>query len=235
MVILCGGRGTRLQEITQSIPKPLVEIGGKPILWHVMQIYIAQGFRRFILPTGYKGEMVQEFAQGEDWPADVAVKTIDTGIETPTAERIHRVRDHLGEKDFCVTYTDCLADVDLQGLLRFHREHDGLATMTVVRPSVQFGVADLDGDNRVQGFHEKPQYERWVNGGFMCFDNDALPYMDGEPAMLEREPLERLAADGQLYAFRHESFWHAMDTYKEAVALNDLWREARRPPWKLWA
>jgi glucose-1-phosphate cytidylyltransferase len=231
VVILCGGRGTRLRERTESVPKALVEIGGRPILWHVIQIYAAQGFERFLLATGYLGEAVDEFAEAERWPGGVAVECVETGLDTPTGGRIARVVDRLGGGTFCATYADGVADVDLAALLDFHRERGGLATMTVVRPDLQWGVAELEGD-RVAGFVEKPRSDRWINGGFFCFEAGALDYLEPD-SVLEREPLRRLAADGQLHAFRHEGFWDCMDTYKDAVVLNDLWA-AGEAPWRVW-
>ena len=228
VVILCGGRGTRLQEHTQSIPKPLVEIGGRPIVWHVVQIYAAQGFRDFVLCTGYKGELIERFAAGETWPEGVTVTCLDTGLDTPTGGRVRRAALTLGAGPFCATYGDGVADVDLRALLAFHREHGGLATMTVVRPELQFGIAELDGDDRVRGFREKPRAEHWVNGGFFCFERGVMAYL-AHDSVLEREPLEQLAAAGQLHAFRHEGFWDCRDTYKDAVLLNDLWRDGRAP------
>jgi len=232
VVILCGGRGTRLQERTQSIPKPLVEIGGEPIVWHVINIYATQGFRRFLLCTGYRGELIEGFVAARTWPAGVEVRCFDTGADTPTGGRIKQAGGLLGERPFCATYADGVADIDLHELIDVHREHGDLATMTVVRPRLQFGIAELNGDGRVRGFREKPRTEQWVNGGFFCFEHGALGYI-GEDSILEREPLERLAADGQLHAFRHDGFWDCMDTYKDAVLLNDLWA-AGGAPWKLW-
>ena len=233
VVILCGGRGTRLRERTESVPKALVEIGGKPILWHVIGIYAAQGFDRFLLATGYLGEMVEEFAAAAEWPAGVSVECVDTGIDTPTGGRIARLGERLRDETCCVTYADGVADVDLDALLGFHRGHGGLATVTVVRPNLQWGVAELGEDDRVAGFVEKPRSEHWINGGFLCLEPGALGYLD-ETSVLEREPLERLAADGELRAYRHQGFWDCMDTYKDAVALNDLWASGE-PPWTTWA
>jgi glucose-1-phosphate cytidylyltransferase len=231
VVILCGGRGTRLRERTESVPKALVEIGGRPILWHVIQIYAAQGFGRFLLATGYMGEAVAEFAASADWPRDVSVDCVDTGLDTPTGGRVARLGERLADEPFCLTYADGVADVDLAAQLDFHRGHEGLTTMTVVRPRLQWGVAELDGD-RVAGFVEKPRSEHWINGGFFCLEPGALSYLD-EDCVLEREPLQRLAADGQLRAFRHEGFWDCMDTYKDAVTLNDLWASGEAP-WRVW-
>ncbi|MEA2364142.1 MAG: glucose-phosphate cytidylyltransferase [Thermoleophilaceae bacterium] len=232
VAILCGGRGTRLQEHTQSIPKPLVEIGGEPILWHVIQIYAAQGLRDFVLCTGYKGELIEQYVASRSWPAGVVVRCVDTGEDTPTGGRIRQAGELLGERPFCATYADGVADIDIAALIEHHRAHGGLATVTVVRPELQFGIADLDGDGRIRGFHEKPRSEHWVNGGFFCFEHGALGYI-GEDSVLEREPLERLATAGQLHAYRHEGFWECMDTYKDAVLLNDIWA-AGGAPWKVW-
>lgn len=229
VVILCGGRGTRLQERTRAIPKPLVEIGGMAIVWHVIQLYAGQGFRRFLLASGYRGELIEEFARVHEWPAGVSVECVDTGLQTQTGGRIKLLERRLdGERRFCVTYCDGLADVDLDALLAFHEAHGALASMTVVRPRLQFGVTELDADGRVTGFREKPTSEHWINGGFFCFSAGALRYMDGESA-LERGPLERLAAAGELRGFRHDGFWECMDTYKDAVALNDLWASGQAP------
>ncbi|MEX2195989.1 MAG: sugar phosphate nucleotidyltransferase [Thermoleophilaceae bacterium] len=232
VVILCGGRGTRLQEHTASIPKPLVEIGGRPILWHVMQIYAVQGLRRFVLCTGYKGEQIERFVSGTEWPEDIDVACIDTGLDTPTGGRIHRVRDHVGEGTFCATYADGVADLDLAELVAYHERHGDTGTMTVVRPELQFGVTELDGNGRVSGFHEKPRSDHWINGGFFCFEQRAFDYLT-DSSVLEREPLEGMADERQLHAYRHTGFWECMDTYKDAVQLNDLW-ERGDPPWKVW-
>jgi glucose-1-phosphate cytidylyltransferase len=229
VVILCGGRGTRLQEHTRELPKPLVEIGGLPILWHVIQLYAAQGFERFLLATGYRGDSIERFVAAHDWPVGVELSCIDTGPDTPTGGRLKQLEPLLGEEQFCLTYADGLADIDLEALLEFHEEHGALATMTVVRPELQFGVTDLDiEDGRVLGFREKPRSEHWINGGFFCMQPGALSYLEHD-SVLERHPLERLAREGQLHAFRHDSFWQCMDTYKDAVALNDLWSSGTAP------
>jgi glucose-1-phosphate cytidylyltransferase len=232
VVILCGGRGTRLQESATSIPKPLVEVGGRPILWHVMQIYLAQGFRRFLLLTGYCAERIQRFADEAAWPPDAQVRCLDTGLDTPTGGRLRHAAGAIAGERFCATYADGVADIDLHALLASHERHRPLATMTVVRPELQFGVAELNGDGVVRGFVEKPRSEHWVNGGFFCFEPEALELIAAD-SVLEREPLERLAAAGQLRAFRHEGFWDCMDTYKDALLLDDLWRSGSAP-WKLW-
>jgi glucose-1-phosphate cytidylyltransferase len=232
VAILCGGRGTRLQEHTHQVPKPLVEIGGRPILWHVVQIYAAQGFRRFLLLTGYLGEQVRTFVAGAPWGEGLDVRCLDTGAETPTGGRIARAAGELGEGTFCLTYADGVADIDLAAQLGHHRAHGDLATMTVVRPSLQFGVADLDGEDRVRGFHEKPRAEHWVNGGFLVLEPGVLGYLRDD-SVLEREPMERLAAEGHLRAFRHMGFWDCMDTDKDRTMLNDLWAQGEAP-WKIW-
>jgi glucose-1-phosphate cytidylyltransferase len=233
VAILCGGRGTRLQEHTHAIPKALVEIGGRPILWHVMRIYAAQGLRRFVLLTGYLGEMIEEFVGAAEWPEDVSVECVDTGLETPTGGRVALAAAKLEGAPFCLTYADGVADIDLETLLSFHAGHDALATITVVRPHLQWGVAELGEGGRVEGFAEKPRSDHWINGGFFCFESAALAYLDDD-SVLEREPLRRLAAAGELHAFRHEGFWDCMDTYKDAVILNDLWSSGKAP-WQAFA
>jgi glucose-1-phosphate cytidylyltransferase len=221
VVILCGGRGTRLNG---ERPKPLIEIGGRPILWHVMSIYAAQGFSDFVLLTGYKGDEVADWAAGAEWP----VECVDTGLDTPTGGRVHAVRERLGET-FCLTYADGVADIDLRALIAHHEAEGAPATMTVVRPELPFGVAMLDGA-RVTGFREKPVAPQWVNGGFFVLEPSALDYLDAD-SVLEREPLERLAADGALAAYRHTGFWRCLDTAKDAQALEDHW--AAGAPWPI--
>jgi glucose-1-phosphate cytidylyltransferase len=240
VVILCGGRGTRLRVQGtaaegggQEIPKPLVEIGGLPIVWHVIQLYAVQGFDRFLLATGYKSEQIERFVASTAWPEGVSVECVQTGLDTPTGGRIKLLEQHLAGVRFCATYADGVARVDLDRLLAFHAGHERLATMTVVRPQLQFGVTELDArDGRVLGFHEKPRSEHWINGGFFCFEPGMLDYLEPH-SVLERDPLERLAAEGELRAHRHEDFWECMDTYKDAIALNDLWQSGRAP-WRMW-
>jgi len=253
VAILCGGRGTRLQEHTRELPKPLVEIGGEPILGHVIGLYAAQGFTRFLLATGYRGELIDTYTHARAWPDGVSVRCVDTGIDTPTGGRLKLLEKHLsgsalasaganagnagagegpgsglGAGTFCATYADGLADIDLESLLAFHASHGAAASITVVRPELQFGVAELDEDGRVRGFREKPRSEHWINGGFFCFEPSVFEHLR-EDSVLEREPLSGLAGAGQLRAYRHEGFWECMDTYKDAVALNDLWASGRAP------
>lgn len=232
VLILCGGRGTRLQEHTQLIPKALVEIGGRPILWHVIQIYLAQGFERFLLLTGHRHDQIAAFVAGQGWPGGVDIRCLDTGEDTPTGERVRRGAGRLDGERCCVTYADGVADVDLGGLLHYHGEHGAAVTMTVVRPRLQFGVAELNGDGVVRGFTEKPRSEHWVNGGFFCFEPTGLAQIAPD-SVLERQPLEQLAQAGQLRAYRHDGFWACMDTYKDAVELGDLWAQDRAP-WRIW-
>ena len=233
VAILCGGRGTRLSEKTHAIPKALVEIGGKPILWHVIRIYAAQGFRRFLLLTGYLQEMIEDFVAAESWPEPVEIECVDTGLDTNTGGRVARVADRLRDGTFCLTYADGVADIDLEALVAEHRRRGIEGTMTVVRPYSQWGVALIGEDDRVAGFEEKPRVDDWVNGGFMCFEPRFIERLDGD-SVLEREPLEQLSAAGELGAYRHEGFWDCMDTYKDAIVLDDLWA-AGSPPWKVWA
>jgi glucose-1-phosphate cytidylyltransferase len=232
VAILCGGRGTRLQERTQSIPKPLVEIGGRPIVWHVIQIYLAQGFRRFLLLTGYKADLMEEFTRSTAWPPDADIACLETGLDTATGGRILKASRELDGRRFCATYADGVADIDLAALLATHDAGGGTATMTVVQPELQFGVADLGGDDVVRGFVEKPRSEHWINGGFFCFEPAVFDVLRDD-SVLERDPLASLATAGQLRAFQHAGFWDCMDTYKDAVLLNDLWASGDAP-WKLW-
>lgn len=228
VLILSGGRGTRLREKTETLPKPLVEVGGKPLIWHVIQIYARQGFTRFHPLTGYLGERIADFVAGEAWPEGVSVNCMDTGLDTPTGGRIAAAAGRV-DGTFCATYADGLADLDLAALLEFHRESGRVATMTAVRPDLQWGVAEIDTDGEVTGFIEKPRSEHWINGGFFCFEPAVFDWL-GADSILEREPLESLAAEGQLGAFRHEGFWDCCDTYKDLVTLNDLWAGGN-PPW----
>jgi glucose-1-phosphate cytidylyltransferase len=225
-VVLCGGRGTRLN----GRPKALVEIGGTPIVEHVVRLFAAQGVRRVLLLTGHEAERVAGWAASAAWPAGVRVECVDTGPDTPTGGRVHAVAARLPERYF-LTYGDGLADIDLLALAAGHVAAGAVATVTVVRPQLPFGVATLGAGDRVVAFAEKPRSEHWVNGGFLVCEA-ALASELAPDAVLERGPLERLAAAGRLRAHRHEGFWACMDTYKDALRLNALWASGK-PPWVL--
>lgn len=256
VVILCGGLGTRLREETEFRPKPMVEVGGRPILWHIMKIFARHGLSDFILCLGYKGQMIKEYflnyeAMNNDFAMTLGhghnieylgnheesgfrVTLADTGPETLTGGRVKRIEHYVDGETFMVTYGDGLANVDITALLEFHRKHGKLATVTSVRPVSRFGVLDLERDGRVQQFAEKPQAEGWINAGFFVFNRRVFDYFQGgDRCIMEHEPLERLAADGQLVAFRHTGFFFAMDTYREYEVLNKMWQSGEAP-WKVW-
>jgi len=206
----------------------MVEIGGRPILWHVMSIYARAGFDQFVVASGYKGEMIERWARRPDWEP-WKVEVVDTGLETMTGGRIRRLRERLGKGTFLATYGDGLADLDAGELARFHRAHGKLATVTAVRPPSRFGALALDGD-LVREFSEKPQAgEGWINGGFFAFEPGLFDYLAGDATILERDPLERLARDGELMAYRHAGFWQPMDTLREKRILEELWQTGRAP------
>ncbi len=257
VVILCGGLGTRLREETEFRPKPMVDIGGRPILWHIMKVYAHHGFRDFVLCLGYRGAMIKDYFlnyeamnndfticlgrlgavayHGEHDEQDYRVTLADTGPETMTGGRLKRVAKYIGDDTFLMTYGDGIADVDLKALVAFHHAHGKLATLTTVRPFSRFGILKLGSDNRVNEFAEKPQIDDgWINAGFCAFHRRVFDYLTGDDCVLEREPLERLAREGQLMAFRHEGFFYAMDTYREYQHLNELWASGRAP-WKVWS
>lgn len=231
VVILAGGKGTRIARDEEDTPKPLVDVGGKPILWHVMALYAAQGFNKFLVLTGWQAERVcgaiesfEEVVSGA-WIAE----SVDTGEETPTGGRVALVRERLKGETFALTYADGVADIDLAAELEFHRSHGDFATITVARPASPWGEARIDDDNRVTGFVEKPLIENWINGGFMFLQPEALDFIN-ERSVLEHAPLENLAAAGQLHAYKHRGFWDCMDTFKDAIALNELCAGGN-PPW----
>ncbi|MDT5156636.1 MAG: glucose-phosphate cytidylyltransferase [Acidobacteriota bacterium] len=254
-VILCGGLGTRLREETEFRPKPLVEVGGRPILWHIMKLYAHHGFRDFVLCLGYRGNMIKEYflnyeAMNNDFTIclgrqhrvtyhdehteqDFHVTLAETGLETMTGGRVKQVEKYISGDTFLVTYGDGVADVDIRALVEFHHAHGRVATVTTVRPTSRFGVLDVGEDGRVQRFVEKPQLDGWASAGFFVFDRRIFDYLGGGDCILEREPLERLAREGQLVAYRHDGYFFAMDTYREHEHLNQLWSSGEAP-WKVW-
>lgn len=253
VVILAGGLGTRLAEETEIRPKPMVEIGGRPILWHIMKQYAHFDFTEFYIALGYKGEVIKryfhdfyrlngnitiDFATGQFESADNDIESwrvhlIETGAETNTGGRVKRLQPWLGNETFMVTYGDGVSNVDMGSLLRFHRSHGRIATVTAVRPPARFGGLLFDGD-LVSQFTEKPQAgEGWINGGFLVFEPQLFDYLDGDGSSLEADALERLAADRQLVAFRHSDFWQCMDTLRDKRQLDVLWQKGQAP-WKVW-
>ena len=253
VVILCGGLGTRLREETEYKPKPMVEIGGKPVLWHIMKNYAFYGFRRFILCLGYKGNVIKDYflnyeAMSNDFTIhlgqenklayqsnhsekDFDVTLADTGLKTMTGGRVKRIERFIDTDTFMITYGDGLANVNIGALVAFHSQHGKLATLTATCPPSRYGILELTADGRVTRFREKVQTE-WINGGFLVFNRRVFDYLDSD-CVLEREPMERLAAEGQLMAFQHRGFWIGMDTYREYEMLNQLW-DSGNVPWKVW-
>jgi glucose-1-phosphate cytidylyltransferase len=252
-VILAGGLGTRLSEETESRPKPMVEIGGRPILWHIMKIYSAYNINEFIVCLGYKGYMIKEYFANyylhmTDVTFDIASNTttlhrgkvepwrvtlVDTGTNTMTGGRLKRVRDFIGGESFCLTYGDGLADIDITALIAHHEKHGRLATVTAVRPPGRFGAIDID-DGTVRGFREKPVGDGgYINGGFFVLSPKVIDYIAGDETMWEREPMEGLARDGQMMAFQHHGFWQPMDTLREKRHLEELWAHGKAP-WHVW-
>jgi glucose-1-phosphate cytidylyltransferase len=252
-VILAGGLGSRLAEETELRPKPMVEIGGWPILWHIMSIYGAHGFNEFVVALGYKGEFIKQYflnhyyvrndfsinlASGQvkmhdGDPEPWLVHLVDTGIETQPGGRIKRLASWIGAETFMMTYGDGVSNVNIRDLVAFHRSHGKLATVTAVRPPARFGGLSMNGDH-VTSFVEKPQIgEGWINGGFFVLEPEVLEYIDDDRTVFEREPLERLASDGQLVAYRHDDFWQCMDTVRDVRLLRSLW-DGGEPPWKVW-
>ena len=253
VVILAGGRGTRLGEETATRPKPMIEIGGKPILWHIMNIYAAHGYCDFVVACGYRGELIKQyfsslFLHSSDYVIslkdgsrsvvnsecpDWRVWLIDTGLGTMTGGRLLRLRHILGDEPFMVTYGDGLADVDIGALAAFHRTHGRTATVTAVRPPARFGALVLDGRNGVRVFKEKPQAgEGWINGGFFVFEPTIFDRLEDDGTILEKEPLEQLAADRELMAYLHPGFWQPMDTLRDKQLLESLWASGSAP-WKV--
>ncbi|MDD2553707.1 MAG: glucose-1-phosphate cytidylyltransferase [Desulfotomaculaceae bacterium] len=254
-VILAGGFGTRISEESHLKPKPMVEIGEKPILWHIMKIYSCYGFNDFIICLGYKGYCIKEyFANYSLHESDVTfdftkvdkkivhqngaepwrVTLVNTGIETMTGGRVKRIKAYIGDETFLLTYGDGVADVDILQLIEYHKTHGKLATVTSTQPAGRFGVLGLSEDNHVNGFSEKPEGEgAWINSGFFVMEPCVFDYIEGDQTILEREPLERLAMDGQLMAFKHTGFWQPMDTMRDRNLLEKLWQTGKAP-WKIW-
>ncbi len=256
VVILCGGLGTRMREETEFRPKPLVEVGGRPILWHILKLYAHHGFRDFVLCLGYRGNMIKEYflnyeAMNNDFAISLGressiqyigdheeqnyhITLADTGLNTMTGGRLKRATKYLSDDTFMLTYGDGVSDVDIARLAEFHKSHGRLATVTTFRPVSRFGILDIDTSHQVMNFIEKPRSDAWASAGFFVFQRQVLDYIDGDECVLEKEPLERLAADRQLIAYNHDGFFQAMDTFRESQILNDLWNSGRAP-WKVWS
>jgi len=252
-IILAGGLGTRISEETSIRPKPMVEIGGKPVLWHIMKTYSAHGIHDFVICCGYKGYVIKEyfanyFLHMSDVTFDMQhnrmevhqrnaepwrVTLIDTGDDTMTGGRIKRIADYVRDEDFCCTYGDGVGDVNITALIEFHKQHGKLATLTAIQPPGRFGALKLSG-NDILNFQEKPQGDGgWVNGGFFVFSPKVFGYIEGDQSILEREPMNRLAHDGQIAAFFHSGFWQPMDTLRDKSLLEELWTSGKAP-WKTW-
>jgi len=254
VVILAGGYGTRLSEETVNIPKPMVEIGGKPILWHIMKIYSHYGYNDFIICLGYKGYIIKEYfmnyfmhmsditvdlsnggikvhnSKAENWK----VTLVDTGLDTMTGGRIKRIKDHLDGERFMLTYGDGVGDVNINSLVKFHESHGKLATMTAVQPSGRFGTLRISDDKKVESFVEKPAGDgAWINGGFFVLEPQVIDYIKDDSTIWEREPLENLTKESQLFAYKHEGFWKPMDTLRDKIELDRLW-STKEAPWKVW-
>ena len=229
-VILCGGEGTRLRELTESIPKPMVEVGGKPILWHIMKIYAHYGFHDFVLCLGYKGEKIREYFDAnpqKDWDIVFA----ETGEKKTKAERLIAVKEHLEGEDFLCAYGDEVSDVNIKEVIALHKKKKKVVTLTAVNPESQFGVLKLDGDD-VKGFVEKPKLDTWINGGFFVFSNKIFNYLQSGHE-LEDETFKQLAGKNEICAYRHKGFWKCMNVFKDVRELNDLW-DKKSAPWKVW-
>ncbi len=254
-IIFCGGQGTRLREETEYRPKPLVEVGGKPILWHIMKLYAHYGFTDFVLCLGYRGNMIKEYfldyeARINDFTIELGqhhkltyhdmheeqnfrVTLASTGEETMTGGRLARVKRYIDDDVFLLTYGDGLADVNIKELVEFHKSHGKLVTVTTSRPPSRFGVMEFGEKTQVKRFQEKPQSEGWISAGYFVMNRRVFDYLGGDDCILEQQPLQRLAADGELMAFCHDGFFYAMDTYREYQLLNDIWNSGNIP-WKVW-
>jgi glucose-1-phosphate cytidylyltransferase len=254
-VILCGGLGTRLREETEYRPKPLIEIGARPILWHIMKLYACYNAKEFVLCLGYKAHMIKDYflnyeamnndvtlslgkpqsllVHGAHDERDYSVTLVDTGLNTMTGGRIRRIREYVGDETFMVTYGDGVSNVDISKLLEFHHSHGRIATVTTVQPISRYGVLRIGSNNLVTEFVEKPQLEDRVSAGFFVFNREIFNYLDGDDIVLEQEPMRRLVEDGQLMAYHHSGFFYAMDTFREFLYLNELW-DSGKAPWKIW-
>jgi glucose-1-phosphate cytidylyltransferase len=254
-VILAGGLGTRISEETSIKPKPMVEIGGMPILWHIMKIYYSQGVREFVVCCGYKGYIIKEFFanywlrtsnltfHGKSRPIEIhengtedwIVTLVDTGDSSMTGGRLKRVKKYLGNSTFCLTYGDGVGNINIKESIKFHRQHGSLATLTAVQPTGRFGAFAMhENQSTVEHFREKPEGDNaWINGGYFVLEPEVIDYIDGDATVWEKEPLEQLASEGQLNAFKHNDFWHPMDTIRDKSVLEDLW-DSGEAPWKSW-
>jgi glucose-1-phosphate cytidylyltransferase len=255
VVILCGGLGTRLREETEFRPKPMVEVGGRPILWHIMKTYAHYGFREFVLCLGYRGNSIKEYflnyeAMNNDFSIRLGVESAvryhgshqeqeftvtlaDTGVDCMTGGRIHKIERYIDGSTFLLTYGDGLIDVNIGDVLKFHQSHGRIGTVTTVAPISRFGLIDLAENDRVGRFNEKPKTDGWINAGYFVLNREIFAYLGGDDCIFEGEPLERLARDGQLMAYRHDGFFYAMDTFREYQHLNQLWSSGAAP-WKAW-
>ena len=254
VAILAGGLGTRLREETDLLPKPMVKVGGKPMIWHIMKTYANSELKDFVICSGYKGEVIKEYFrefqsfnsdftvtlgskanieyhdnfEEEKWKVTVA----ETGLNSMTGGRLFKARKYLTSGTFMCTYGDGVSNINIKKLLEFHKSHGKIATISTVRPETRFGILDIDSDNLVKSFREKPQSDSWVNAGYFVFEEKIFDYLD-ENSVLENEPFSQLAKDNQMHAFHHNGFWQPMDTYREFKLLNDLW-DSGKAPWKVW-
>jgi glucose-1-phosphate cytidylyltransferase len=231
VAILCGGKGTRLREYTEDIPKPLVEIGGKPILWHVMKIYSHYGYKDFILCLGYKGELIEEYFKKNDY-SEWNIEFVDTGENTSKGERIKKIENLIGDdEDFFVAYGDDVSDVNIKELVEFHKNKGNIVTLTAVNPMSQFGILELNDSDEIEEFKEKPLLDHWINGGFFIFNKKIFDYIK-EGYDLEKETFNELVGQKQICAYKHSGFWKCMNTFKDTMELNELWDEGKAP-WKV--
>ncbi len=231
VLILAGGFGTRLSEETDKIPKPLVQIGGKPILWHIMNIYSRYGLNDFLILIGYKGNMIRQYFNGQSFKSKWEVEFLETGLKTDTGGRIKRAEKYINNKTFMLTYGDGLANINLDMLKNFHNQHDGIVTMTSVQLASRFGILDIGKNNRVTKFREKPKEDSaWINGGFFICNPKAIEYIENDSTIFEQGPLNNIAGEDKLYTYKHHGFWKCMDTLRDKRDLDNL-ASLRTPPW----